>query len=151
MLKKNTPPIPEDTQALIPYLIAEDAPGLISFLETGLGATQRRCHFRPDGSIMHAQLLVQNCVVMVSQADENSKANQAMLYLYSDDTDALYKRAVAAGGTPICEPMDAFYGDRNGAIADPAGNQWWLGTQQELISESEMQTRIATLYTEQGG
>jgi len=52
----------------------------------------------------------------------------SMLFLYVDDVDAWYKRAVAGGATPMEEPKDQFYGDRVGAITDPFGNTWYMAT-----------------------
>jgi uncharacterized glyoxalase superfamily protein PhnB len=50
------------------------------------------------------------------------------LYLYVEDADALYKRALRAGATSLYEPADQPYGDRNGGIRDPFGNEWYIGT-----------------------
>jgi uncharacterized glyoxalase superfamily protein PhnB len=65
----------------------------------------------------------------------------AMLYLYVEDVDATYQRALQAGATSVSEPKDQFYGDRSGAVQDSSGNQWWIGTHIEDVSEEEMLRR----------
>jgi len=49
-------------------------------------------------------------------------------YLYVEDTDALYNRAIAAGAKSLSAPADQPYGDRNAGVEDPFGNQWYIGT-----------------------
>ena len=65
------------------------------------------------------------------------------IYLYVPDVDAVFKKAVAAGGETIIEPTNMFYGDRNGGVTDPCGNQWWIGTRIEDVSPEEMLRRAA--------
>jgi uncharacterized glyoxalase superfamily protein PhnB len=57
------------------------------------------------------------------------------------DTDAVYKRALAAGGKSTMEPADQFYGDRNAGVTDPSGNQWWIATHIEDVSPEEIEKR----------
>ena len=61
----------------------------------------------------------------------------SMLHLYVPNVDAVYQRAVAAGGTSTMEPMDQFYGDRSGGVKDPAGNHWFIGTHKEDVAPAE--------------
>jgi PhnB protein len=63
--------------------------------------------------------------------------------MYVEDADAVYKKAIEAGGKSVLEPMDHFYGDRSGAVEDPAGNQWWIAMQKEHVSEEELSRRIS--------
>lgn len=57
------------------------------------------------------------------------------------DCDALYKRAIEAGCSSILEPATMFYGDRQGGVTDPDGNQWWISTHVEDLSDEEIQRR----------
>ena len=68
----------------------------------------------------------------------------SMLYLYTEDTDATYKRALKAGATSIMEPADQFYGDRSAGVQGPQGNQWWIATRLENLSQEEIQKRALT-------
>ncbi len=68
-----------------------------------------------------------------------------MLHLYLPDTDASYKRALAAGATSVREPADQFYGDRSAGVRDEFGNQWYIATHVEDVSQEEMQRRMAKM------
>jgi uncharacterized glyoxalase superfamily protein PhnB len=65
----------------------------------------------------------------------------AMLYVYVDDVDATYQRALAAGGTHSAGPADQFYGDRSGGVKDPCGNMWWIATHIEDVLPDELKRR----------
>jgi PhnB protein len=65
-----------------------------------------------------------------------------MLYLYLEDVDAVYRKALDAGATSVRELIDEFYGDRSGCVRDAWGNQWWLATHIEDVNEEEMKKRI---------
>lgn len=140
--------IPDGFQQVIPYLISKDSKALIQFLKSAFAATEIAVHHRPDGGIMHAQMRMYDCVVMLSDSSDENKANQSMLYLYVEDADEVYQSAIAAGATSVCEPMDAFYGDRSGGVLDPAGNQWWMGTQKEILDDAEMAKRTNAAFEE---
>ena len=64
-----------------------------------------------------------------------------MLYMYVADVDSLYRQAALAGGKSIMEPVNQFYGDRSGAIEDPSGNQWWIASHIEDMSDAELVER----------
>jgi PhnB protein len=83
-------------------------------------------------------------MVLIGQAPKDhadDKLMPAMLYLYVDDADAWYRKAMAAGAESIREPADQIYGDRTGAVRDLAGNQWWFATRKEDVSSEEMVRR----------
>ena len=66
----------------------------------------------------------------------------SMLYMYVIDSDSVYERAIKAGGNAIRGPAD-HYGDRARAIEDPCGNQWWIATRRESVSDEELSLRMA--------
>jgi uncharacterized glyoxalase superfamily protein PhnB len=136
-------PIPDGFHTVTPYLLVDDAAGLIPFLERAFGATLLGRYDSPDGRLMHASLQIGDSKVMMGQAAEQWPAMPAMLHLYVEDVDAVYRRAVEAGARSIREPEDQFYGDRSGGVVDPAGNQWWITTHIEDVSDEEMARRHA--------
>jgi uncharacterized glyoxalase superfamily protein PhnB len=136
-------PIPDGFHTVTPYLLVDDAAGLIPFLERAFGATLLGRYDSPDGRLMHASLQIGDSKVMMGQAAEQWPAMPAMLHLYVEDVDAVYRRAVEAGARSIREPEDQFYGDRSGGVVDPAGNQWWITTHIEDLSDEEMARRHA--------
>ncbi|HET6251655.1 MAG TPA: VOC family protein [Tepidisphaeraceae bacterium] len=134
-------PIPDGTSTVIPYFLAADAAGLIEFLKQVFAAQEKHRTEMPNGKVMHAHLRIGDSSVMLGQAPPGKAPMSAMIYTYVDDVDAVYKRAIAAGATSINEPADQFYGDRVGAVTDPAGNQWWIATHKEDVSEEEIARR----------
>jgi PhnB protein len=65
------------------------------------------------------------------------------LYLYLDDMDAAYRRALEAGASVIEEPYDMHYGDRRATVRDPFGNIWQIATHKEDLSLDEIRKRAA--------
>jgi PhnB protein len=80
---------------------------------------------------------------MMGEARDEWPAMPGSLYLYVPDTDAVYKRAMEAGGKSLMEPADQFYGDRNAGVVDPSGNYWWIATHVEDVPPEEMEKRAA--------
>ena len=113
--------IPEGWRSVTPRLVADDAAALVAFLETAFGAAGE---LQAEGP---AQLRIGDSVVMVSESGPR-ESTQAFLYLYVEDADATYRRAIAAGAVSLEEPADMPYGDRRAMIRDPGGNVWQLAT-----------------------
>jgi uncharacterized glyoxalase superfamily protein PhnB len=134
-------PIPDGYHTVTPYLVVPGIAKLIDFLKQAFDATEIERHAQPDGTIMHAEVKIGDSMVMMGQAQGEHKAMPAMIYLYVNDCDSVYKRALAAGGTSIMQPADQFYGDRNAAVKDPSGNQWWIATHKEDLSKEELAKR----------
>ncbi|HEY5919270.1 MAG TPA: VOC family protein, partial [Chryseolinea sp.] len=94
------------------------------------------------GKIMHATVQIGDSLVMVADVMTGTEPMPAMLYLYVDDVDAVYRQAINVAGTSsLREPVDEFYGDRSAGVKDEWGNQWWLATHVEDVSDEEMERR----------
>src|ERR1039457_4543014 len=135
-------PIPEGHHSVTPYLVVQGAGKLIDFMKAAFDAQETVRMSMPDGSIGHAELRIGNSMIMLGEARDQWKAMPTSLYLYLEDVDAVYARAVAAGGTPVSEPTNQFYGDRSGSVQDMCGNFWWVATHIEDVSEEEMKRRM---------
>lgn len=133
--------IPDGYGHVIPYLIVQNVPETITFLERALGAEEIRRTTRPDGSIGNVEMRIGPSVVMMAEARPEWPSMPGHLYLYVEDTDAAYHRAIEAGGESMMEPADQFYGDRNAGVRDPSGNTWWIATHIEDLSDEELQRR----------
>jgi uncharacterized glyoxalase superfamily protein PhnB len=145
-------PIPNGYHTVTPYLVVRGAAKLIEFAKKAFGAeTVGEAMKRPDGTIMHTQIKIGDSLIMVSDASAQNQPTQSMLYIYVPNVDAVYQRAVAAGGTSMMEPMDMFYGDRSGGVKDPSGTQWFIGTHKEDVAPQELKKRAeAHLKSQQG-
>lgn len=134
-------PIPEGYHTVTPYLTVPGVARLIEFLKQAFGAEEKERMARPDGAVMHAEVRIGDSMVMLGEPSGNFSPMPAMIYLYVDDTDAAYRRALEAGATSMMEPADQFYGDRNAGVKDPSGNLWWIATHKEDVPPEEMKRR----------
>ena len=135
-------PIPEGYHTVTPLLSVRGAARLIDFLKKAFGATEIYRFPSPDGSVMHAELKIGDSVVMLGDAaDEQHPPMPVALYLYVDDAEATYRKALDAGGESIGAPEDMFWGDRVATIKDFAGNKWWIATHVEDVASDELSRR----------
>jgi PhnB protein len=111
-----------------PYLLAQDVDALVDFVKHAFDAVET---FRMRGSAggFHIELQIGDSMVMIGGGGNWSGATMpAMLHLYVPDVDAVYRRALAAGGSSIMEPADQPDGDRRGGVQDQFGNMWYIAT-----------------------
>lgn len=101
----------------------------------------------PDGSIAHAEVLIEGSVLMMAEENAQWKSfspltiggSPVTLSLYAADVDAVFNQAVVAGATATMPVMDMFYGDRTGSLVDPYGHKWMITTHKKDMSFEEMQ------------
>ncbi len=126
----NPQPKPEGYSSVSPYLVVDGAQRVIEFLKQTFDATELRRYDKPDGSVMHAEVRIDDTVVMLGDGGEAWPAFPSFLHVYVPDVDAAYRRALAAGGVSVQEPQQREGDpDRRGGVKDPAGNTWWISTQ----------------------
>jgi len=135
-------PVPEGYHTVTPYLSVQGVPRLISFLQEAFHAKELERMTAADGRVGHAEVKIGDSIVMMGEPTGEAKPMPSMIYLYLEDTDAAYRRALEAGATSLRTPTDMFYGDRNAAVTDPLGNQWWIATHMEDVPPDEMQRRM---------
>ncbi len=122
---------PEGYNSVSVYMMADDPQAVIDLMTAAFDAQSLRRFDRPDGSLAHGELRLDDTIVMISGASAEAPANQTWFHVYVPDADATYRRALAAGGRSIMEPVvQEGDSDKRGAVADPAGNTWWISTQQ---------------------
>ncbi|MGZ4127707.1 MAG: VOC family protein [Actinomycetota bacterium] len=139
-------PIPEGYHTVTPYLIVDGAARVLDFAKQAFGAEERGGRFQmPDGSIGHAEMTIGDSIVMVADAStsDQGKAMPSVVHLYVEDVDSVYARAIEAGASSLREPANQFYGDRNAGVTDPVGDQWWMSTRVEDVSQEEMMKRLS--------
>ncbi len=138
--------IPDGYRTVTPFLIVQEAITLIEFLTQAFEAKETRRTLDPEGCIMNAEVRIGDSVIMVSEAQGDCKPMPSSIYLYVENTDTIYDRALQAGGTSMMKPKDEFWGDRSAGVKDATGNHWWIATHQEDVSSEEMEKRIKALY-----
>lgn len=142
---------PAAYHTVTPYLIVDGAERLLAFIVDVLGGTEMMRLPGPDGRLGHAEVRVGDSVLMLADIPPSGEATTAMLHLYVADSEATYKRALAAGATSLREPTNEFYGDRISGVQDALGNKWYFATHFEDVSDDEMARRAAELaQAEQG-
>ena len=114
-------------RTVTPYLVVSDADAELSFLKSAFGGTETNCQRKPDNTVMHAELRIGDSLVMLGQASGPWKPRSAAFYLWVDDVDAAYARALEAGATSESAPEDKPYGHRNAGAIDKNDIAWWFG------------------------
>ena len=135
--------IPEGFHTITPNIIVDDAEAAIAFLKTALGASERYRLTTVNGKIAHCELSLGDSIVNLGESMEGWPAHSLVAQIYVEDSDALFKRAVAAGASVIMPMTDMFFGSREGRVADPFGNIWTIATLKEQVSPAEMQSRMS--------
>jgi uncharacterized glyoxalase superfamily protein PhnB len=134
-------PIPANYPRVSPYLIVSDVEVTMNFIEYVFNGKVREKMTTPDGSVNHGEMSIGDSVIMMGKATEEYKPLNAMLYIYVEDTDTTYKRAIEKGAVSVMEPADQFYGDRNAGVTDKDGISWWIASHVEDVSPEEMMRR----------
>ena len=105
-------------RTVTPYLVVPDADAELAFLKAAFGGTEASCQRNADNTVMHAEIAIGDSVVMLGQAGDAWKPLNAALYLWVDDVDATYAKAVKAGATSQSKPKDKPYRHRNTNVVD---------------------------------
>jgi PhnB protein len=146
---KSVQAVPEGFRTLTPYLVIDNASGFIDFVKKAFGAKETFMHKMDDGKIMNANLVIGDSNLMISDTMEGMDgAHTAMLYLYLENVDQVFKKAVDAHATILREPRDEFYGDRAAAVKDEWGNTWWMATHIEDVEKDELERRSKQMLEE---
>jgi len=119
---------PEGYTTISPYLIVDGAARTIQFLKDVFDATELRSYPNDEGKLMHAEVRIEDSVVMMGDAAPSWPAIPAHVHVYVPDVDATYRRALAHGGTSVQEPVKKQDEDKRGGVKDPGGTTWWIAT-----------------------
>ena len=150
-------PIPEGYHTITPSLIVSDAAKAIEFYKNGLGAEVLDVAKTPDGSkVVHSVLKVGNSLVFVNdefpemgaRSPQSLGGSPVSLYLYVEDADLWFNRAVAAGATPTMPIADMFWGDRFGTVTDPYGHNWGFSTHIKDLSPEEVERASSEFFSQ---
>ncbi len=150
-------PIPEGYPRVTPYLCIDGAAAAIDFYSKVLGAQERMRMPAPEGKIGHAELLIGDSVIMLSDEFPEMDARSprtvggtpVSLLVYVEDVDATFDRALQAGATALSPVENQFYGDRSGQFEDPFGHRWSVATHVEDVPPDEMARRMEEAHPSQ--
>jgi uncharacterized glyoxalase superfamily protein PhnB len=146
MPKKAPSPIPEGIRTVTPYLVFNgDCSKALEFYQKALGAQmQLPAEKSPDGKIMHAMLKIGDSNIMLSDTFQNPEGATGMktnLWLYVEDSDEYFTRAIQAGCAVVMKMEDVFWGDRIGEVKDPFGHTWNFASRKWILTPEEMRKR----------
>jgi uncharacterized glyoxalase superfamily protein PhnB len=132
------PARPAGKSWMIPSFVVKDPDAALDFYQRAFGFEKTFAMPGPDGRTMHAEMSYRDIAIMFSPEGAFGcplrtpatlgTPSPMGLYVYCDDVDALYNRAVAAGAKAVMPPQDMFWGVRMCQVIDPDGHAWNFGT-----------------------
>lgn len=138
--------VPKGLHTMTPQLTLDNAAETLDWYQRAFGAKEIYRSLGPDGKVMHAEVHIGDSAfyandVMMGHGPKSLGGSPAGFWLYVEDADKLFKRAVDAGAKVSMPIEDQFWGDRAGLITDPAGYNWWIATRKEDLSQVELKKR----------
>lgn len=142
-----TKPIPDGYHSITPTLTIKGASEAIEFYKKAFDAKEIFRFEGPDGkSIMHAEIKIGDSAIMLNDempqmgclSPQSTGSTSSGIFMYVQDADAVFNKAVSAGAKPQMPMMDAFWGDRFGSIIDPFGHVWAISTRKKDMTPEEM-------------
>jgi|SRR5690242_12950836 PhnB protein len=149
-MSNSVKPIPDGYHTATPYLTVKNASEAIDFYKQAFGAIELFRMNGPDGKIAHAEIKIGSSPVMLSdespctetKSPETLNGTSTAVFLYVEDVDASFRRAIHAGARETMPVQNMFWGDRFGKLSDPFGHRWLLATHVEDVSPAEMEERM---------
>ena len=148
--------IPKGHHTVTPSLFVAGAAKAIDFYRRALGAEEVMRFPAPDGTIMHAELRIGDSIIMLADEmpDQGGRGPKSIggtpvsFFVYGENVDAAWKRAVDAGAKPVVPLADQFWGDRTGCLEDPFGHQWWLAQHIEDLTPEELRKNAESFFSQ---
>jgi uncharacterized glyoxalase superfamily protein PhnB len=155
-MAKEAQAIPKGYHTITPSLFVSGAAKAIDFYKKAFGAEERMRFPAPDGTIMHAELLIGDSIVMLADEmpDQGGRGPKSIggtpvsFFVYRENVDAAWKQAVEAGASPIMPLADQFWGDRTGCLEDPFGHRWWLAQHVQDLTFEELQKGAESFFSQ---
>jgi len=150
---------PDGWHSVTPFLCVKDAPRAIEFYRKAFGAKELERMEEPDGKVTHSVLKIGDSLIRISDDSSKHVADWAAkgwsrspqslggtpvhFYVYVEDSDAVFKRAIAAGAKEMEPVADKDWGDRIGSLTDPFGHIWMIATHKRDVPIEEVAKRRA--------
>ena len=155
-MAKNATPTPKGYHTVTPSLFVDGAAKAIDFYKKALGAEELMRFPGPDGKLMHAEIKVGDSIIMLADEmpDMGGRGPKAIggtavsFFVYGENVDAAWKRAVDAGAREVVPLADQFWGDRTGCLEDPFGHQWWLAQHVEDLTPEQIRKNAEAHFSQ---
>ena len=155
-MAKSAQAIPRGFHTVTPSIVVAGAAKALDFYKKAFGAEELSRFPGPDGSIMHAEFKIGDSVIMLGDEmpDMGSRGPKLIggspvsFFIYGENVDAAWKRAVDAGATVVMPLADQFWGDRTGCLEDPFGHKWWLAQRTQELSPEELRQAADNFFSQ---
>jgi len=134
---------PDGYSTVCPYLMVESVEKELDFLQTVFDAEIIEQLHKPEGEVMHGEARIGDSVIMMGKSRSDWPAKESANYVYVENVDEVFDRAIKYGAASMMRPANQFYGNREAGFKDLQGNQWWIAAQIEKVSVEEMEKRLA--------
>lgn len=150
--------VPDHLRTVTPSLTATPCAEAIEFYKRAFGAEEIEPRMTgPDGVVAHAEIKIGDSVIMLgdewpdgpTSSPHTLGGSTAAIFIYTDDVDDLWERAIAAGCEEVYPLELQFYGDKGGRVRDPFGHTWGLAQHIEELGNEEMERRMQDFYQDQ--
>jgi PhnB protein len=156
IMAKKAQAIPKGFHTVTPSIVVAGAAKALDFYKQAFGAEELSRFPGPDGTIMHAEIRIGDSVIMMGdempeQGGRGPKSiggTPVSFFVYGDNVDAAWKRAVDAGAKEIMPLADQFWGDRTGCLEDPFGHKWWLAQHIQDLTPEELQRNADSFFSQ---
>jgi len=118
----------ETYRTITPYLVVPDADSELKFLKAAFGGAELQCQRNEEKKVLHAEVKIGDSLIMLGQAWGQFKALEAALFVWVENVDEVYSRALAAGAKSESAPEDKPYGHRQAGVLDQCVVTWWIGS-----------------------
>ncbi len=146
-MPKKVRPVPKGFTTVTPHLSIKNAKDALVFYKKAFGAKVLGKLQAPNGLLLHADLMVGDAHVFVSEPMMDNPPGSNTLHLYVENAEKVWKKAVAAGAQ-IAMPMSlSFWGDQYGVLADPFGQHWAISSHVEDVPPAEMKKRMKSMFS----
>jgi uncharacterized glyoxalase superfamily protein PhnB len=153
-----TKSVPDGFHTITPHLVVSDGAKAIEFYKKAFGAQERERFMTPDGKgVMHAQLQIGNSMLMLGSefpphclSPKSRGGTTVSFFIYVENADAAFERAVNAGCTVKMPMSDQFWGDRCGQVEDPFGHQWSIAMHQKDLSKEQIAANAKAFFANMG-
>ena len=148
--------IPKGYHTVTPSLVVNGAAKAVDFYKKALEAEELMRFPGPDGSIMHAEIRIGDSTIMLGdempehggRGPKSYGGTPVAFFVYRENVDAAWKRAVDAGGKEIMPLADQFWGDRAGCFEDPFGHRWWLAQHVRDMTPEEIKKSAEAFFSQ---
>jgi PhnB protein len=148
--------IPKGYHTVTPSIFVAGAAKAIDFYKKALGAEEVMRFLGPDGKIMHAEIRIGDSTIMLGdempehggKSPKSYGGTPVSFFVYGENVDAAWKRAIDAGAKQIMPLEDQFWGDRTGCVEDPFGHRWWLAQHIKDMTKQELEAAAESFFSQ---